>query len=50
MSRPSPCFTDSTKAGTWSREPMRSSIRITASLAPPWSGPYSAAAAPAVAE
>jgi hypothetical protein len=37
-------------AGTLARVPIWSSIRSTASLAPPCSGPYSAAMAPAVAE
>jgi hypothetical protein len=33
-------------AGTFASEPIESSIRSTASFAPPCSGPYSAAAAP----
>src|SRR5436190_9771625 len=38
------------KSGTWSIEPISVSIRMTASLAPPWRGPYSAAVAAAQAE
>ena len=38
------------KAGTFLIVPISSSIRSTASFAPPWSGPHSAAAAPAMAE
>ena len=40
-------LTPARKAGTWSTDPMRSSMRSTASLAPPCSGPYSAPTAPA---
>ncbi len=43
MRRPSPAFTLSMKAGMFFLSPISSSIRSTASLAPPWSGPYSAA-------
>src|SRR5580658_3159259 len=38
------------KSGTLSMLPMSVNMRITASLAPPWRGPYSAAAAAAGAE
>ena len=41
------CFTN---CGTRLLSPISISILITASFAPPWSGPYSAAAAAAVAE
>jgi hypothetical protein len=37
------------KSGTCLTEPISFSIRRTASFAPPWSGPYNAAAAPASA-
>jgi len=37
-------------AGMWSIEPISRSIRSTSSFAPPCSGPYSAAAAAAIAE
>ena len=47
--RPSPAFTFLMKPGTLSTEPMAASMRSTASLAPPCSGPYSAAVAPASA-
>ena len=50
MRRPSPRLTDSMKAGTLSIEPISESIRTTASLAPPCSGPYSALAAAAADE
>ena len=43
ISRPSPCFTFSMKAGMFFLSPISASISSTASLAPPWSGPYSAA-------
>lgn len=36
-------------AGMLSTLPMRASMRSTASLAPPWRGPYSAPTAPAMA-
>ena len=39
-------FTASKKAGMLDAEPMRLSMRSTASLAPPCSGPYSAPTAP----
>ncbi len=40
----------STKASTLSSVPISSSVRITASPAPPWSVPFSAPTPPATAE
>ena len=42
-------FTPSMKPGMLSVLPMRSSMRSTASLAPPWRGPYSAPTPPPTA-
>ncbi len=49
MRRSSRRFTPSMKAGMLSTLPIRRSMRSTASLAPPCSGPYSAPIAPASA-
>src|SRR5438477_439032 len=46
----SPDFTFLMKSGTLDTDPISFSIRSTASFAPPCSGPYSAAEAPASAE
>ena len=48
--RPVPALTVAMKSGTFSMLPISVNMRMTASLAPPCRGPYSAAAAAAVAE
>src|SRR5450759_4978000 len=45
MRRSLPALTPATKSGILSTEPIRSTMRMTASLAPPCNGPYSAAIA-----